>query len=100
MNVFWQGRENGAEIEQLVLDAPQNDEEQPDTRVAGDHLFTGDDGQAQKRIYFVHGAICFDASGILGDTLAPGQAGFAGIAALGVNAVESETRIVKRLVIS
>ena len=99
MNVLGLGRKNGAEIEQLMLDAADHGGKQADAGILADLFLAGDQRQADEGIQLINGAVALDAEGIFGDTLAAGEAGFAGIATLGVDAVEGQTRIFKGFIV-
>jgi hypothetical protein len=58
-------------------------------------LTTGHAGETDEGIQLVDGAVSFNADGILGDPLAAGQGRFAFIAALGVDPIERDPRVVK-----
>lgn len=79
-----------------MLNSSEDQEERADAGVASHHLFAGDDGEAGKGVQFVDRPVGFDARRILGDALAAGKTGFSFIAAFGIDAIESDTGIVKR----
>src|SRR5271170_7961343 len=80
-----------------MLDPAENRREQTHAWVLSALFLTGDAGEADERIELVDSTVGVDAQRILGDPLAAGEAGFTGIAPLGVNTVEGDAGIVKRL---
>lgn len=95
MDVFGTGGEDGAEIEELMLDAAQDRGEQAHAGIDAAEILAGDAGQADEGVQFVDGAVGFDAEGVFGDALASGEAGFTGVAALGVDAVQREAGVIE-----
>ena len=88
-------RQNRAQIEQLMLDAPQNRGEQSHPCVEPTLLLARNASQADERIQLVDGPVTLDAERILGDALPAGQAGLARVSPLGVNPIQRQARVVK-----
>ena len=89
MDVLRFGGEDGAEVEELVLDAAEDGGE------LGQFFGGGDAGHADEGVELVDGAVAFDAEGVLGDALAAGEMGFAFVAHFGVDAVEGDAGLVE-----
>lgn len=90
VDVFGEGGEDGAEIEEFVLDA---EEDRGQVVEAG--FGCGEPGETGEAVELVDGAVGFDAEVVFADTLATDKAGFAGVAAPGVDTVEGQARLVK-----
>lgn len=87
MNVLGFGGEDRAEVEQLMLDAADHGGKQADARIVADLLLAGNERETDEGVQLVDGTVTIDTQRILGDALAAGEAGLAGIAALGVDAI-------------
>jgi hypothetical protein len=79
-----------------MLHAPQDDEKQPDARVARDHLLAGNHGQADEGVQLVDSSVSFNARRIFLHALASGEAGFSRVAAFCVDAVQGKVRVIER----
>lgn len=91
MNVFGQSGEDGAEVEEFVLNTFEDDGEGRD----GGKRFCGNAGGADEGVEFIDGAVGFDAEVVFGDALAAHEGGVAGVAGAGVDAVEGEAGLVE-----
>src|SRR5579862_8273999 len=78
---------------------PAEDLHQPaEPQCACGFLTAGHASQPDEGIQLVHGAVGFDPYGIFGDSLSSSQSGFALVATLGVDPIESDPGIVERFV--
>ena len=91
MDIFGQSGKDGAEVEEFVLDAFEDDCE----RGNGREGFGGDAGGADEGVEFVDGAVGFDAEVIFGNALAADQSGVAGITGASIDAVEGNAGFVE-----
>ncbi len=98
MHVLRPRSQNRAKIEQLMLYAPQNRAQQSDARIGAGLFLTGNVRETDERVQLIHGAVRLDPQRIFGDTLTAGEAGFAFIAALGVDAIQRDSRIVESFI--
>src|SRR4029077_5382284 len=85
-------RQDRTQVEQFMLHAPQDRGQGGESRI----FRAGNRCQAHKCVQFIDGAVGFDTRRVLGDPLASYQAGFAGVASLGVDAIQRDARIVER----
>jgi hypothetical protein len=91
MDIFGESGEDGAEVEEFVLDTLEDDGE----RGNGRQGFGGDAGGADEGVEFVDGAVGFDAEVIFGNALAADQSGVAGITGASIDAVEGNAGFVE-----
>ena len=100
MDVLGQRREDGSEVEELVLDAREGlregDDVGPARReedAAREELRGGLAGRAHEGVELVDGAVRLDAQIVLGDALTADEARRALIAVAGVHAVDRDLRV-------
>src|SRR5512143_862764 len=76
---------------------PAENADQPAERQGARAFFAaGDASQPDESVQLIHRAVSLDARGIFRNALPPGESSLAFIAALGVDAVERDARVVKR----
>src|ERR1019366_7244543 len=97
MYVLGKGGENRAQVEELVLHAQENGSQYGEARLLHGERGDGSARGSQETVEFIDRAVGFDARSILGDALAADERGLAGVALAGVDAIDGEARLVKRL---
>ena len=92
MNIFRQRGQNGARVEQFVLDAAQDNRELSNGRT---QFLQRHAGLADERVQFIDGAVAIDAGIGLTDALPADEGGLAFIPLAGIDAVDSDAGLVE-----
>ena len=101
MHVRGQGGENRPQVEQFVLHAPQDHQQQSDPKADRARTISSQEttAEASESVQLINSSVSFNARRVLGDALPAREAGFAGVAAFCINAIERDTRVVESLVV-